>query len=72
MSPFEVDGQRGMPSAGIALSIEPTVLLCRSLTEDSACAWARRSLREVLILRQEAHETKIGNVRHSALSRHTR
>ena len=37
-SPFEVDGQRGMPSAGIALSIKPTVLLCRCLTEHSLCA----------------------------------
>jgi 7,8-dihydropterin-6-yl-methyl-4-(beta-D-ribofuranosyl)aminobenzene 5'-phosphate synthase len=34
-SPFEVDRQRGMPSAGIALSIKPTVLLCRCLTEHS-------------------------------------
>jgi len=34
-SPLEANGQRGMPSAGIALSIKPTVLLCRSLTEHS-------------------------------------
>jgi hypothetical protein len=32
-SPFEANPQRGMPSAGIALSIKPTVLLCRFLTE---------------------------------------
>jgi hypothetical protein len=36
-SSFEVDGQRGMPSAGIALSIKPTVLLCRRSTEHSPC-----------------------------------
>ena len=36
--------QRGMPSAGIALSIKPTVLLCRSLTEHSPCAGAREML----------------------------
>src|SRR5450432_2881850 len=29
MSPFEANGQREMLSAGIALSIKPTVLLCR-------------------------------------------
>ena len=37
---LEVNGQRGMPSAGIALSIKPTVLLRRSLTEHSPCARA--------------------------------
>jgi hypothetical protein len=39
-SPFEVDGQRRMPSAGIALSIKPTVLLRRSLTEHPSGARA--------------------------------
>ena len=54
--PFEVDGQRGMPSAGIALSIKPTVLFRRSLTEHSPCA--RRLLREMLILRQRGSAMK--------------
>ena len=30
-SPFEANGQQELPSAGIALSTRPTVLLCRSL-----------------------------------------
>jgi hypothetical protein len=36
--------QRELPSAGIALSIKPTVLLCRSLTEDLPCAGAQDGL----------------------------
>ena len=30
-SPLEANGQQELPSAGIALSTRPTVLLCRSL-----------------------------------------
>ena len=59
MSPFEVYGQPGMPSAGIAHSIKPTVLLRRSLTEHSTFrAGTRRLLPEMLTLRQRGSAMK--------------
>jgi hypothetical protein len=58
MSPFDVDRQRGMPSAGIELSIKPTVLLHRSLAEHAMRTGTRRLLREMLALKQRGSAMK--------------
>src|SRR5450755_3931818 len=55
-----------MPSAGIALSTDsPFVPVSHRAL---ACARAREML--TLTATRERHETKIGNIRHSAISRH--
>jgi hypothetical protein len=70
MSPFEVDGQRGMPSAGInTLNRTDSSFVPVSYRALAVRKGARRLLRIVLALRQEAHETKLETF---AVSTHTR